>query len=345
MICCMGMKAQSITPEDIKDIETPKLYVSDFVSKAPLIDGFIDSEIWNRAQWSETFIDIEGKKKPKYKTNFKMLWDNENVYILAKLQDEHIWGTLKQRDTIIFNNNCFEIFLDPDGNTHNYMELEINALNTVWDLFISKPYRNNPEVKFEWDIQGIKTEVSHEGTLNNSNDIDKGWVIEMALPWKSLNVDNDESPVGKGRFWRMNFMRVHWNFLLDNGKYKRVRDYSNKLKPSSNWVWSSQGAVNIHQPEKWGYVYFNKSDETVDINELPIDAPLIQWMYIQYRQKLRVSNNVNEYSRETVGFFHGAKVVFKRRNIDKKWFWYCESPLTKKQYLISNDGKLSIIKK
>ena len=50
-----------------------------------------------------------------------------------------------QHDAVIFHNNDFEVFIDPDGDTHNYYELEINALNTVWDLFITKPYRElNP---------------------------------------------------------------------------------------------------------------------------------------------------------------------------------------------------------
>ncbi|CEN48597.1 hypothetical protein CCAN2_1920045 [Capnocytophaga canimorsus] len=54
----------------------------------------------------------------------------------------HTFGaTLKERDTVIFHNNDFEIFLDPDNDSHNYYEFEINALNTVWDLFLTKPYR------------------------------------------------------------------------------------------------------------------------------------------------------------------------------------------------------------
>ena len=34
-----------------------------------------------------------------------------------------------------------QIFLDPDGDNHNYYEIEINALGTVWDLFLARPYR------------------------------------------------------------------------------------------------------------------------------------------------------------------------------------------------------------
>jgi len=34
-----------------------------------------------------------------------------------------------------------QIFLDPDGDNHLYYEIEINALGTVWDLLMAKPYR------------------------------------------------------------------------------------------------------------------------------------------------------------------------------------------------------------
>ena len=33
-----------------------------------------------------------------------------------------------------------EVFVDPAGSNHWYKELEINAINTVWNLMLSKPY-------------------------------------------------------------------------------------------------------------------------------------------------------------------------------------------------------------
>ena len=38
----------------------------------------------------------------------------------------------------VFNDNDFEVFIDPDGSTHYYKEFEINALNTTWDLELNK---------------------------------------------------------------------------------------------------------------------------------------------------------------------------------------------------------------
>jgi len=83
----------------------------------------------------------------------------------------HVWGNLKQRDTVIYLNNDFEIFIDPDGDTHNYYEFEFNALNTLWDLFLTKPYREKTVVLDNWDASGLISAVHVDGTLNNPNDV------------------------------------------------------------------------------------------------------------------------------------------------------------------------------
>ena len=80
--------------------------------------------------------------RPRFRTRAKMLWDDEYFYIAAELEEPHVWGTLTQHDSVIFHDNDFEVFIDPDGDNHEYYEIEINALNTEWDLFLTKPYRD-----------------------------------------------------------------------------------------------------------------------------------------------------------------------------------------------------------
>ncbi|MDO8951315.1 MAG: carbohydrate-binding family 9-like protein, partial [Draconibacterium sp.] len=106
-----------------------------------IIDGKADDPAWNHAEWTEEFIDIEGteKPKPKYKTRIKMLWDERYLYILAELEEPHVWAYYEKHDLIVFEENDFEVFIDPDGDSHNYFEIEINAQNTIFDLFMAKP--------------------------------------------------------------------------------------------------------------------------------------------------------------------------------------------------------------
>ncbi|MFN3684859.1 MAG: carbohydrate-binding family 9-like protein, partial [Fimbriimonadaceae bacterium] len=121
------------------------------------IDGRLNDPAWATAPWTEDFVDIEGDKRPKprHRTRAKMLWDDRFLYIAAELEEPHVWATLTRRDSVIFQDNDFEVFLDPDGDTHQYYELEMNALNTLWDLMLIKPYRDGGPAVFHWDFRRI----------------------------------------------------------------------------------------------------------------------------------------------------------------------------------------------
>ena len=70
-----------------------------------------------------------------------MLWDDTYFYIGAELVEPHLWATLTQHDSVIFHDNDFEVFIDPNGDNHEYYEFEINALGTGWDLLLPRPYQ------------------------------------------------------------------------------------------------------------------------------------------------------------------------------------------------------------
>ena len=43
-----------------------------------------------------------------------------------------------------------------------------------------------------------------------------------------------------------------------DGRYaKRLKPGSKDPLPENNWVWSPQGAINMHMPERWGFVQFS----------------------------------------------------------------------------------------
>jgi hypothetical protein len=227
---------------------------------APLqIDGRLSESAWNAAPWSDPFVDIDGTRRPPLATRVKMLWDDEFLYFGADLQEPHLWGTLEARDSVIFQDNDFEVFIDPDGDTHAYFEIEINALNTVWDLLLVQPYRDGGPAIHAWDIAGLRTAVDLRGTLNRPADRDEGWSIEMAIPWTMLaEAAPRRTRPRAGDQWRVNFSRVQWQLDVREGRYaKRPDPKTGKPLPEDNWVWSPQGAVNMHMPERWGLVQFS----------------------------------------------------------------------------------------
>lgn len=221
------------------------------------IDGRLDDAAWSRAPWTSDFVDIEGetKPKPRFRTRAKMMWDDRYLYIGAELEEPHVWGTLTKHDSVIFHDNDFEVFIDPNGDTLEYYEFEMNALNTGWDLFLDKPYKAGGHARNEWEIPGLKTAVKVWGTLNNPADKDRGWTLEIAMPWKALaEYAHRPAPPRHGDEWRINFSRVEWRHRIVDGKYEKVPDTK-----EDNWVWSPQGEIDMHVPEKWGYVRFSSS--------------------------------------------------------------------------------------
>ena len=237
----------------------PRAYVAYRASDPLRIDGQLNEPAWQVVAWTDDFVDIEGDRRPppRFRTRVKMLWDDRFFYIGAELQEPHVQATYTKHDSYIFHeDNDFEVFLNPDGNNHNYAELEMNALNTTWDLRLRKPYRDGGQAENDWEIPGLKTAVHVQGTGNSPGDADQGWTIEIAIPWelvKALNDRNSSRGMPRdGDQWRVNFSRVEWRFEIENGKYVRL-----KGRPEDNWVWSQQGAVNMHQPETWGYVQFS----------------------------------------------------------------------------------------
>jgi hypothetical protein len=149
------------------------------------IDGRLDEPAWQATDWSAPFVDIDGVKPVRHATRMKMLWDDKALYIAARLDEPDLWATITTRDAVIFQDHDFEVFLDPGGDSHEYYELEVNALGTPWDLFLVKPYRDGGPPLHAWDIAGLRVGVDVRGTLNRPGDRDDGWTVELALPGRA----------------------------------------------------------------------------------------------------------------------------------------------------------------
>ncbi len=279
-------EAQSLTtaPDDRRsaslqatvagDSFDPPSYV---VLRAPgpiAVDGRLDEAGWTAAPWTADFVDIEGGDRPRFRTRAKLLWDDEALYVAAWLEEPDVWATHTERDAAIYQDNAFEVFIDPDGDTHNYYELEVNALETIWDLMLLKPFRDGGPSVSAWDIRGLKVRVRVHGTLNDPTDTDEGWTVELALPWAVLEeAAHGRRPPRAGEQWRLNFARSQWSAEVVDGSYRKDPD-----RTADWWVWSPQGAINMHRPERWGFIQFENApagEGTVSFEEDPNER--IKW--------------------------------------------------------------------
>jgi len=273
----------------------PKTYVCYKANSPILVDGQMNDSSWDYVEWTDSFVDIEGPLKPNpyFDTRVKMLWDENYFYFGAMMEETHLWATLMARDAVIFRDNDFEIFLDPDGDTHNYYELEVNAFETEWDLLLLKPYRDQGKVAVDsWDIPGLITEVHLSGSLNNPNDQDSYWSVEIAIPWKALEECAPNFFPKEGEQWKINFSRVHWELDIIDNQYVKTGS------PEFNWVWSPQGLINMHYPEMWGLVQFTHTMAgEEDIQFIPSKLDQIKWALRQVYYKER--NYYNTHNRFT----------------------------------------------
>ena len=271
-----------------------------------------------------------------------MLWDENYFYFAALMEEPHVWAKLTERDDVIYKDNDFEIFLDPDGDTHNYYELEVNAFGTEWDLILLKPYHDADKVVVDsWDIPGLITKVHVDGTLNDPSDEDRAWSVEIAIPWKAfISNYRSNTPPKDGEQWKVNFSRVHWETNIIDG------DYVKKDAREFNWVWSPQGLIYMHMPEYWGLVQFSEmvpGNNTVSFKDTGLDK--VKWALRQVYIKQRNYFFKNERYTSSIGSLNLRKppakgIAWPPRIVMTPSGWEASLKWNDQKVIIRKDGKV-----
>lgn len=252
------------------------------------IDGNLEKPAWRKAPQSKRFVDMADGRAGFYDTRMASLWDDKFWYIGFWVEEPLVEAQLTQRDSLIFQESDVEVFID-GGDC--YYELEINALATIYEVMfiwrdahtrgsrfdtpdfdVSKAFtfggnydrdiasfwqgthpRGIRWAFTDWDLPGLQVGVQVQGTLNNHSDIDKGWTVEIALPWAGLSpLANGRSlPPQPGDVWRAFF-----------GRFQKLMNAGQEVQPHPAWVLSPHGVYDTHQPDCFPYVTF--SGQTLD---------------------------------------------------------------------------------
>lgn len=253
----------------------PPVYACRYNDKPFQLDGNLDKEFWRNIPFTDNFLDIEGtiRPTPRFRTRAKLAWDQENLYVGALLEGDEIWANLTEHDCVIFQDNDFEIFIDPDSDTQAYYEFEMNALNTTWDLLLTKAYRDGGKPVNGYEIHGMRTAVSIDGKLNRPGSHNRCWSVEVVLPFAALRECAAESRTPAiGEYYRVNFSRVQWKVDVADGAYHKRLDKDNgRPLPEDNWVWAPTGVINIHYPELWAFLFFTDKQGNASALSIPED--------------------------------------------------------------------------
>ncbi len=214
------------------------------------IDGTLTDAAWGSANVIELLTTDTGEK-PRQPTEVRLLWNSEYLYVGFLCYDRDIWGTIRERDGDIYNEEVVEVFLDPDCDLRTYIELEVSPLNTLFDAFVvnGKSLGQEMHVLRDWDSETLQHAVSVDGTAKASPATDRAasvkppdtsWSCEIAVPFKDL-LTAPNIPPKVGDVWRMNLYRI------DRGKTEAEDEYT---------AWSPTRKIDYHRPQHFGSLRF-----------------------------------------------------------------------------------------
>ncbi len=202
------------------------------------IDGNLDEGAWATAARTGPFVNVSTGKPDRgsgVQGNARVLWDNEALYVGAFIEDRDVQGSFAadSEDPHLWTKDTFELMIDPDGDGDNkdYYEIQVGPQNLVFDSQFDdynqpKVAPNGPFGHQEWKSR-LQSAVVIEGTLNASSDRDKGYTVELKLPWVALTKAK-KSPPEAGATWRINFYAmqdnggVAWSPILRQGNFHKA---------------------------------------------------------------------------------------------------------------------------
>lgn len=202
------------------------------------IDGKFDEPAWAEAASTGPFVNTMNGSPVPQAGSAKALWDDENLYLAFFFQDSDVWGTLDKHDDKLWTQEVAEVFIDADGDGRTYVELQVSPKNVTFDSWLPT-YRANDNA---WDAP-MQTAVQVDGTVNQRDDDDRSWQVEMRIPLSAVKGRLESMrgvPPVPGTIWRANFFRFDFP----------------KGKPPVASGWSPPLVGDFHALDKFGQLAF-----------------------------------------------------------------------------------------
>jgi hypothetical protein len=268
----------------VPDVELPPIpsYECRRTVTPPPVDGSLAGP-WERATWSAPFGRIDTGLVEGPATEVALLWDDDHLYAGFRVEDPDIRASASvHHEQVYVKDDDVEIFVEGVG---GYYELGVNPINTVYEfrwtwveplvqrrdhqrideLFSVADfvyYRARPGERLgrvgemDWDLPGLRHAVRIDGTLNLADDIDTGWTVTVALPWRGLqgvSRDGQGFPPRAGDTLRIQAYRARHD---RSGPGVLDPDGSTEITPFVGNTWSTMGNHDPHDPARWVPVRF-----------------------------------------------------------------------------------------
>ena len=226
-------------------------YFCSYTDEPIIVDGTLSESTWRNARPLPFFVPPDFRV-PESRTIAKMLWDDQFIYVAFKAEDMDLKSTFTQRDSKTFLEDVLEIFLQPHPPEKFYYNFEINALGTVFDAANGKIKPG--DLRQKWNCDDLQTGIRTRGTMNQSDDKDASWVMEVAIPFDSLPSLEQNVPEHKEK-WRFHLSRYDYSGYLTDGKELSSCAHLTK--------------VNYHYMPDWmGLIFVKNEDSREDVSDI-----------------------------------------------------------------------------
>jgi len=172
------------------------------VAAPPVVDGVLDDAAWTGAADTGAFEDTMRGGETSPRTSARLVWHESGLYVAFDCEDSDVHSSYLNRDDPIYKEEAVEVFLDADGDGQEYVELQSNPGGVIFDSFLPG-YRKNQN---GW-TSGMVVATHVDGTYNVPGDTDRGWTVEMMIPWEAA-MDAPHRPPLPGDVWRANLFRL-----------------------------------------------------------------------------------------------------------------------------------------
>ena len=201
-------------------------------------------EIWEKAPVMRLVDAITGNPG-RFSTEVQTVYSDKFLYVKFACDDDFIWGTVSERNGLIYNEECVEVFLNPANCRHQYYELNLSPKNVVYEAcVINSRTPQNPNGQFKpfvpMNLDNMKTYVSVDGEMDKKGK-GKRWQAFYAIPFDEL-YGAENVPPKSGDTWRANFYRID----------------SRQAGQREHYAWSKTERPAFHLPWRFGYLKFNK---------------------------------------------------------------------------------------
>ena len=196
----VGEESALKNAETVKKVPTEPQAHIEFVTKRIKVDGQID-EAWQDSENSpSTYLKMENLiyGEDNISGNFKMLWDNENLYIIHVVEDKNVTeldgvdffiDAKRERQTEYDSNDFYYSLTMEDFARLDVSDIETNAKVVVRErdagyvVESSIPWSDLEVFPFDGMMMGFSTHLNNVGLNENSK-----------YSWKSVSNDLFENP-------------------------------------------------------------------------------------------------------------------------------------------------------